>query len=134
LILKLRTLAGLALYILALLVAITVLYKYANESSLHQALFTYHVQIKNIGNFVPFSIVSTVFGVILGLWWNGLDKALRTLQPYVSMTKSSRNMRRGVSISYQSSYWLWASVKAARNKHWLLSVATLGTFVAQACE
>lgn len=43
-------------------------------------------------------------------------------------------MAHGAAVSYQSSYWLWASAKAAKNKHWLLSLVTFGTVVAQACK
>ncbi|KAF1960031.1 hypothetical protein CC80DRAFT_590362 [Byssothecium circinans] len=132
LILRFWTLSGLFVYIAALLITIAVLHKFANENFLHQALFTYRVRLNAIGVFVPFSIIPTAFGIVLGLWWNGLDKAMRTLQPLVSMSKSPTEMRHGAAVSYQSSHWLWAAVKAAKNKHWLLSLVTFGTFAAQA--
>ncbi|KAF3037636.1 hypothetical protein E8E12_004832 [Didymella heteroderae] len=38
----------------------------------------------------------------------------------------------GIGLSYASSFWLWASAKAAKNRHWLLSLITLTTFMMQA--
>lgn len=133
---KIRILLGLIFYIAILIVAITVVHRFANND-LKTGFFTYHLSFNalgHLGSFTPFSIVPTTLAVLLGLWWNSLDATFRVLQPYVSMTQSPREIRRGAYVSYQSSYWLWASGKALKNRHWLLSLVTLGTFLAQACE
>jgi hypothetical protein len=85
-----------------------------------------------LGSFAPFSILPTLFAVALGLWWDGIDKNFRILQPFVSMSRAPTKGSKGIYLSYQSSYWLWACAKAASNKHWLLTITTLGTFLSQA--
>ncbi|PVI08697.1 hypothetical protein DM02DRAFT_9443 [Periconia macrospinosa] len=50
----------------------------------------------------------------------------------ISMSKSPQEIRQGAATSYQSCYWLWASGKTLKNRHWLLSLVTFGTFVSQA--
>jgi hypothetical protein len=122
------------LYLGALLAATAVVHRFATKSSLRQALFTYRVKTDAFGSFAPFSIIPTVLGIAVGLWWNGLDRAFRSLQPYVSMSKSPVKIDRGAGVSYQSSHWLLASFRAAKNRHWLLSLVTFGTFLAQACK
>jgi hypothetical protein len=132
--LKVGALLGLVLYLGALLAATAVVHRFATRSSLRQALFTYRVNSDAFGSFAPFSIIPTVLGIALGLWWNGLDRAYRSLQPYVAMAKSPIEISRGAGVSYQSSHWLLASFRAAKNRHWLLSLVTVGTFLAQACK
>jgi hypothetical protein len=33
---------------------------------------------------------------------------------------------------YSSSFWFWASIKAAKNRHWILVSITIGSLLAQA--
>jgi hypothetical protein len=133
---KIRVLLGLVLFIALLIMAITVVHRFASGSDLKKGFFTYRLDINalgRLGSFTPFSIIPTTLAVLLGLWWNALDATFRSLQPYVSMSQAPREISRGAYVSYQSSYWLWATGKAAKNRHWLLSLVTLGTFLAQAC-
>jgi hypothetical protein len=116
-------------------VAIIVLNRFANRSRLYQSVFTHQTNMAllgRLGSFAPFSILPTLFAVVLGLWWDGIDNTFRNLQPFVSMSRAPTKASKGIYLSYQSSYWLWASVKAASNKHWLLTITTLGTFLCQA--
>ncbi|KAL5393093.1 hypothetical protein PMIN06_001716 [Paraphaeosphaeria minitans] len=132
---KIRALLGLIIFIGLLIMAITVVHRFASDSDLKKGFFTYHLNINalgHLGSFTPFSIIPTTLAVLLGLWWNALDVTFRSLQPYVAMSQAPREISRGAYISYQSTYWLWATGKAAKNKHWLLSLVTLGTFLAQA--
>jgi hypothetical protein len=124
-------------YLVALIVAIAVVYKLASKSDLHRGLFTFKINLDSfghLGSFTPFSIIPTSLAIILGLWWDSLDRAFRRVQPYASMSKSPVQFSRGAGVTYQSSYWLWATGKAAKNKHWLLAFVTLGSFLAQACK
>jgi hypothetical protein len=132
--LKIGTLLGLLFYLAALLAALGVIHHFATKSSLQQALFTYRVNSEAFGSFAPFSIIPTLLGIGVGLWWNALDKSFRTLQPYLAMSRAPVKMARGAGVSYQSSHCLLASGRAVKNKHWLLSLVTLGTFLAQACK
>ncbi|KAJ4294300.1 hypothetical protein N0V90_007990 [Kalmusia sp. IMI 367209] len=132
---KIRLLLGLVLYIATLVMAIAVVHRFASDSDLKKGFFTYQLNINalgRLGSFTPFSIIPTTLAVLLGLWWNSLDTTFRSLQPYVSMSQAPREIHRGAFVSYQSSYWLWATGKAAKNRHWLLSLVTFGTFLAQA--
>ena len=134
---KIRVLLILLFYIAILIMAITVVHRFANGSDLKKQFFTYRLNVDalgRLGSFTPFSVIPTTFAVLLGLWWNSLDVAFRVLQPYVSMSQAPREIDRGAYISYQSSYWLWATVKATKNRHWLLALVTFGTLLAQACE
>jgi hypothetical protein len=131
---KLRTLASILAYLVALLVTIVVLHQYASDNFFHHSLFTYRVRYGATGIFAPFSIIPTLFGVILGLSWNSLDRYFRALQPYFAMSsKSPTKIADGAANNYTSSYWLWASIKAAKHRHWLLSLVTFSTFATQAC-
>lgn len=133
---KIRFLVGLVFYVALLVMAISVVHRFANDSSLRKGFFTYRwdfTAFGHLGSFTPFSIVPTTLAVILGIWWSALDFTFRCLQPYVSMSSAPRDISRGANVSYMSSYWLWATGKAAKNRHWLLSLVTFGTFIAQAC-
>ncbi|KAL1641395.1 hypothetical protein SLS58_006096 [Diplodia intermedia] len=43
------------------------------------------------------------------------------------MAGGPTRLRSGANLSYQSSYWIAAAIKAARNRHWVLFLVTLGT-------
>ena len=135
-ILRLRTLVTLSVTLLGLIIIIIVLSRFANASGLSQNAFLYQTSLTVLGHasyFTPFSIVPTLIAVGIGLWWNALDGALRILQPYISMTRQPSSCNRGIGVSYHSSYWIWASWKSAKNGHWLLSLVTLGSLLAQLC-
>jgi hypothetical protein len=122
-ILRIRTLIGLAVYLMLIVSTISVLYSFAQRSDLHQALFTYRANLKvlgSLGSFSPFAIIPTLFAVVV------------TLQPFLAMSHEPRRISAGVGLSYTSSFWIWTSIKAAKNRHWLLSLVTLGTILVQA--
>ncbi|KAF2137414.1 uncharacterized protein K452DRAFT_361940 [Aplosporella prunicola CBS 121167] len=127
---RLRTLACLNLYLAALLVALLVMYRFAQRSMLYGSAFLYRpsIQVHNthVSVAAPFSVVSTLLAVGVGLWWGAIDTTFRRLQPYISITKAPKGLSQGVGLSYQSSYWLWAATKSASNGHWLLFLITLG--------
>jgi hypothetical protein len=75
---KIRVLLGLVLFIALLIMAITLVHRFAGGSDLRTGFFTYHLDINalgRLGSFTPFSIVPTTLAVLLGLWWNALDAA-----------------------------------------------------------
>lgn len=132
--LRLRYLLSLLLYILGLLAGMAVLYTFARRSELHQAFFTYRAKIELLGNantISPFAIVPTVLAIGITLWWESVDNTCRLVQPYISMYHGARTPSRSTGLSYASSFWLWASVKALRNRHILLSLITATTFLIQ---
>jgi hypothetical protein len=122
------------LYILGLLAGIVVLHELSRRSGLHQAFFTYRTSIKLLGNentISPFAIVPALLAVIATLWWESVDTTCRTVQPYISMQHHAKRPSQGIGMSYVSSYWVFASVKALQNRHWLLSLVTTTTFLLQ---
>jgi hypothetical protein len=135
--LRLRTLLALIICLIALVVAIVVLHIFAEHSRLYQTVFVYQSAVtifkRHLPVVAPFSIVPTAIAVGIGLWWNSLDSILRRLQPYLSQAKTSTRISHGAALSYQSSYWVWASVKAGFNRHWFLCFVTLGTCFSQIC-
>jgi hypothetical protein len=132
--LRLRSLTILLLFIVAIIVAIVVLYHFSQMSKLFRTLFVYQKTVHFLGTsrFAPFSIIPTVLGIFLSLWWDNLDKTFRRLQPYLSMSRQATTFKQGVGLSYQSSYLAWASGKAARNGHWTLFLVTVGSTTCQA--
>ncbi|KAF2465767.1 uncharacterized protein BDR25DRAFT_161827, partial [Lindgomyces ingoldianus] len=138
-VLRLRSFFALGFYVLCLIVGVAVLQHFANRSSgLYQSAFVFQANLpglnQNLGTIAPFSIIPTLMAIAVGLWWEGLDKSFRTLQPYFAMSNSKSPVRvsRGFGLSYQSSYWLFATCKALLNSHWILALVTLGTFLSQA--
>lgn len=133
--LRLRNLFGLLAYVVALLVVIAVLFKFARTSTLRQSFFIYRAHLEVFGDnasFSPIAVVPTFLAVGVTLWWDSIDQACRALQPYLAMSHDTAPPSHGIALSYASSFWLWASAKAIKNRHWLLSLVTLTTFMMQA--
>lgn len=131
--LRSRILTALLITLTSFLVAIIVLYSYSKRSLLYQTAFVYETSYEHIPSLTPFSMLPTLLAVGTGLWWGAIDTTFRRLQPYLSMTEAPTSLQHGAKLTYSSSYWLWAALKAASNKHWLLCLVTLGTSLLQVC-
>ncbi|KAJ5693135.1 hypothetical protein N7462_002558 [Penicillium macrosclerotiorum] len=129
--LRLPALLALITVLLVVGAGIAVLWHFAESVGLYEKAFVYQVDISFLSNsmssVVPISIVPTLIAAIIGLWWNAIDEKFRHLQPYLAMLENNPPLARGAGLSYQSSFWMWACVKAALNQHWLLSLLTLGS-------
>lgn len=113
-------------------VAIIVLQHFASRQMLWRSAFVYQLDLRVFNaRFSPQSILATLLAVGVSMWWDAMDKVLRTMQPFLSMSNSTVDVRHGAGLSYQTSYWFWASFRAARNSHWLLTLLTLGTTLSQ---
>lgn len=136
--LRLPGLSALVAVLVAVVVGISVLYHFAETSGLYQKAFVYEVKFSFLSNGVssvaPFSMIPTLIATGIGLWWSALDDNFRRLQPFVAMSKGHPQISRGIGLSYRSSFWLWACFKAALNKHWLLSLLTLGSSLSPVCK
>jgi hypothetical protein len=116
----------------AIATCILVLRKFAREHRLYRTAFVYQVNLGLFNtSFSPHSVVAALVAVILGLCWDGIDKPMRTLQPYLSMSRKPTEALRGAALSYQSCYWAWAAVKAASRGHYVLCLVTMGTTLSQ---
>ncbi|RYC64314.1 hypothetical protein CHU98_g1918 [Xylaria longipes] len=116
-------------------IAILTLYIYSQGHKLYQRAFVYTISVSvtgvDLGDVNPASIITTLVAVTIGLWWGSLDTNLRRAQPFLALAVGPVSGFKGASISYRSSYLLWASARAARRKHWLLFLVCTGAFLSQ---
>lgn len=127
--LRRRGLITLIICLVAVIIGISLLYHFADQSALHQKLFIYQADVFSDGltAMSPFAMIPTAIGVGIGLWWGAIDEQFRRLQPFIAMSQGCPSLPEGILLSYQSSYWVWAATKAVINKHWLLSLVSFGT-------
>lgn len=132
------TLLALVVLLLSILATIAVLYVYSRRQSLYQSAFVFAVDFevsgKSYGQISPASIITTLLGVCVSLWWGSLDSTLRQLQPFLALASEPVRGWKGISVSYGSSYLLWAAQRAARRGHWMLSSVCTGAFFTQICK
>lgn len=136
--LKLPALLGLIAILAAVISGIIVLWHFAEGPGLYEKAFVYQVQVSflssGLSSVAPFSMIPTLVATGIGLWWSAIDDNFRRLTPFLEMSKENPQISRGAGLSYQSSFWLWACAKAARNKHWLLAILTFGTTLSPVCK
>ena len=133
--LRLSSLVVLAVFLTLLAFGLILLKHFADQKKLYQTAFVYQPNIslfnKSVPRIAPYSILPTLLAVVASLWWDSLDKSLRGLQPYISMSKTATSLKRGAGMQYQTSYWIWAAFRAIKNQHWLLLVITIGSTLSQ---
>ncbi|KAI0096452.1 hypothetical protein GGR51DRAFT_567199 [Nemania sp. FL0031] len=121
----------------ATLIAIAYLYWYSDAFGLYQTAFVYAFDVSvgglDLGDVNPASLITTIVAVIIGLWWGSLDTVLRRIQPYLVLAKRpiTRSGSEAVSISYVSSYLLWATWRAIKRSHWVLALVCTGAFLSE---
>ncbi|KAI1149194.1 hypothetical protein F4825DRAFT_453736 [Nemania diffusa] len=119
------------------LAAIAYLYWYSDAFGLHQTAFVYAFDISvgglDLGNVNPASLVTTIVAVSISLWWGSIETALRRIQPYLVLANRpiTKSGSEGVSISYISSYLLWATWRAMKRSHWVLALVCTGAFLSE---
>lgn len=127
-----RVLLGFLFLLVAITTTLIVLRQISVKGRLYRSAFVYQMSVGRLNaQLSPISVAATLLAVTLALCWDSIDRSLRVIQPYLSMAKGSTEARNGACLSYQSSHWVWASAKAAFNKHWLLSLVTFGTTLFQ---
>src|SRR5271170_484511 len=117
---------GLILLLLALIICIGILFAFSRGPGLYESAFVYQLNVSifksPVATLAPYSIVPTLVAVAVSLWWGSLEETFRRLQPFVTMTKESTAISCGATLSYASSYLLWAAAKAIRKSHWVLAL------------
>ena len=117
------------------LAAVSALYTYSRKSPLYQTFFVYQASVtigsNNLGDFGPIPVITTLIAVMFGLWISSQETAMRRLQPFIAMSQGPQSLRNGAALSYESTYSLWAAVKAGSRGHWLLAVLALAGFLTQ---
>lgn len=127
-----KWLALLLVVLIGIAIALLVLRNYAKEGRLYRSAFVYQVDLGRFNtSFSPHAIIASLVAVLIGLCWDGIDNPMRTLQPYLSMSRRASEARRGLKLSYQSSYWAGAAVQAALRRHWILCLIAVGTTLSQ---
>jgi hypothetical protein len=130
-----RWLITLLTVLVAIATALLVLRRLAIEGRLYGTAFVYQADLGLFNtSFSPHSVITALIAVAISLSWDGIDKPMRTLQPYLSMSRSASETPRGALLSYRSSYWAWAAVKASQSRHWILCLVTIGTTLSQVCK
>ncbi|KAI0388910.1 hypothetical protein F5Y17DRAFT_451155 [Xylariaceae sp. FL0594] len=121
----------------AALIVIAYLYWYAQAFGLYQTAFVFEFDV-SIGNLSisdvnPASLVTTVVAVSIALWWGALETTLRRIQPFLALagTPPTKSGSEAVSLSYRSSYLLWATWRALRRSHWILALVCTGAFLSE---
>ncbi|KAI1370420.1 hypothetical protein F4677DRAFT_364391 [Hypoxylon crocopeplum] len=134
-ILKFWALVVLLFILISLLVTIAVLYWYNNAYGLYQSAFVYAIDVSvrgiDLGLVSPASIITTLIAVCLALWWDSIDTTLRSIQPFLALAKEPVIGSKGVSVSYRSSYLLWAAFRAVKRSHWILVSVCTGAFLVE---
>lgn len=132
------TLLGLFALLTSILILIAVLFWYNNTHGLYQTAFVYAINLSlngiDLGPINPASIITTLIAVCIGLWWGSLDTTLRRVQPFLALAKEPVIGSKGVSVSYRSSYLLWAAFRASKRRHMVLVLICTGAFFAEICK
>jgi hypothetical protein len=129
---------ALGIFLILVLAAVITLNTLSSQSRLSQLAFIYEADVSKLGlsfrTFAPISIAPTLVSIVIGLWWDQLDMTLRILQPYISMSRQPTTIARGAGLTYRSKTWVGAAAKAARNKHFILFMITVGSVLCQVCK
>jgi hypothetical protein len=130
-----RWLTTLLASLIAITIALLVLRKYADKGMLFQTAFIEQVKINQLHvNFSPHALIATLIAVLIALCWDGIDKSLRILQPYLAMSQKEYPASQSISVSYSSSYWAWTAIKSVKSRHWILCLVATGTTLTQICR
>ncbi|TGJ83738.1 hypothetical protein E0Z10_g5028 [Xylaria hypoxylon] len=128
-------LALLFVFLSLTLATIAKLYQLSEIRGLYETIFVYNIGVsiggRNLGSVNPASLLTTLIAVVIGLWWGTFDTTLRKIQPYLALAKSPAPGYKGIAVSYKSSYLLWAAYRAAKRRHWVLLLVSMGAFLAQ---
>lgn len=135
---KFWVLLGLFALLASILATIAALYWYDNAQGLYQTAFVYAINISingiDLGPVNPASIITTLVAVCIGLWWGSIDTTLRSVQPFLALAKEPVLGSKGVSVTYRSSYLLWAAFRASKRRHLVLVLICTGAFFVEICK
>jgi hypothetical protein len=101
---------------------ITVLFSIFHDSDTH------HIAISNkaLSSPAAYSIIPTLFAVLIKLWWSSIDDPFRKLQPFISMARHPTPP----DLSYTNGSSFFVAGKAFWNTDWLLSLLATGSGLA----
>lgn len=126
------------LTMLAIGAAISVLLGFSETEGLYQTAFVYQLDFEVVGMHLdainPASVITTLLAVCTALWWGSVDSSIRKLQPFLALAKKPVRGREGAALSYETSYMVWAAIRAIKRRHWLLALVSCGALYAEICE
>jgi Protein of unknown function (DUF3433) len=134
-----RWMGALLILFLAFIIAILIaMYSISRGTGLHDLALVYQGDIR-IGNhsmisLAPYSIIPTLIGVLVKLWWSTIDDTFRRLSPFISMLRRPQKLSDGAALSYVTSPILWITAVAFKRGHWLLVVVTFGAFTTEVLQ
>ncbi|KEF53489.1 uncharacterized protein A1O9_10464 [Exophiala aquamarina CBS 119918] len=120
---------------LAVAVTISVLLGFSETDDLYQTAFVYQIDFAVAGMQLdainPAAVLTTFLAACITLWWGAVESSIRKLQPFLALAKGPVRTEDGTGLSYETSYLLWAAVKAIKRSHWLLALVSCGAFYAE---
>ncbi|KAF3939081.1 hypothetical protein ABW19_dt0209578 [Dactylella cylindrospora] len=84
-------------------------------------VLTYTPSGKSFLQKVPFT--ATFFGVLIKSIWEVLDKQLRIMQPFRTLSEGEAKPNI-LTLDYTGTIPGWVTIKAIKNRHWLLALVT----------
>lgn len=116
----------------------TIFSSFSQRDQLYQTFFVYQASLMvgsdHFGQISAITIITTFIGVLISLWWGSIETNMKKIQPFIMMSKAPAPLPVAVASPYQSSYSLWAALKAAHKGHWVLACLSFGSFLTQIRE
>lgn len=123
---------------LAIAVTISVLLGFSETDDLYQTAFVYQIDFQVAGMQLdainPAAILTTFLAACIALWWGAVESSVRKLQPFLALAKRPVRTEDGTGLSCETSYLLWAAIRAIKRSHWLLALVSCGAFYAEICK
>ncbi|RDW58610.1 hypothetical protein BP6252_13086 [Coleophoma cylindrospora] len=123
--------------LLALVGAIAILYNLFQITGLHQRAMVYELDLNMVHiatTLAPFSIIPTLVAVGIKLWYGAFEGTLRRAQPFIGMSKHSKDVKHSVLVHYTSSPLIFGAFKALKHSDWILAFVFLGTLSTEICQ
>jgi hypothetical protein len=105
---------------------------------LYQAAFTYTAQLtfrgSKIAAVAPYSIFPTLLASLIKVYWYDFDNLQRINAPFFMMAQAPQVPSNGATLNYINTPIGWISGIALKNRHWFLSVITIGTLALEVLQ
>jgi len=125
---------ALLLFLASIAAGILALYKVSQNGGLHQSALVYEVEIGSHTAYAPYSIVPILFAISVKLWFGGIESTLKTVQPFASMLKTPKSISRSLLAEYANSPFVFTSIKALKNRHWVLVIVGFVALATEICQ
>ena len=124
---------ALLLFLASIAAGILVLYRVSQNGGLHQSALVYEIEFGENTAYAPYSIVPILFAIGVKLWFGGIESTLKRLQPFSSMLKKPKSISHTLLAEYANTPFIFTSIKALKNKHWLLVIVGFVALATETC-